>query len=309
MFGVPAQVDAQRRIFYERRQEVLRGDRAFLGDLLGQYAADTARDTLANATKDLAKDANPDAANLASPRPERVSRRERVVPLSRVGLPGTLVPSRGRRQHSPQNLQKVIPRRVSFGRYEFAAKMLQRMYPVCAEEIDASCRLSTDGLADEAAPDAFAVEDALVAGTTEGFRKQVALVDARGEGEDDLPALLMRFYVLREFDNASRPRGFDVGRGGAVALGAATGRAPRRRRDRTSRPAARTIVVAAARPPAEALSTRHPAAGPRPVLDDGTAGDRAASPSTCRRNIHAAGPALDHFAAPRRPFRRPGCST
>ena len=106
------------------------------------------------------------------------------------------------------------------------------MYPVCAEEIDASCRLSTDGLADEAAPDAFAVEDALVAGTTEGFRKQVALVDARGEGEDDLPALLMRFYVLREFDNASRPRGFDVGRGGAVALGAATGRAPRRRRDR-----------------------------------------------------------------------------
>mmetsp|Transcript_10753 Transcript_10753/g.32543 ORF Transcript_10753/g.32543 Transcript_10753/m.32543 type:complete len:1051 (+) Transcript_10753:114-3266(+) len=144
-------VDAQRRIFYERRQEVLRGDRAFLGDLLGQYAADTARDTLANATKDLAKDANPDATNLA---------------------------------------------------YEFAAKMLQRMYPVCAEEIDASCRLSTDGLADEAAPDAFAVEDALVAGTTEGFRKQVALVDARGEGEDDLPALLMRFYVLREFDNA-----------------------------------------------------------------------------------------------------------
>jgi len=144
-------VDAQRRIFYERRQQVLRGDRAFLGGLLEQYAADTARDTLANATKDLPKDADADATNLA---------------------------------------------------YEFGTKMLQRMYPVCAEEIDANCRLAVEDLPPDAAPDAFAVEDALVAGTSEGFRKQVALVDAKGEGADDLPELLMRFYVLREFDQA-----------------------------------------------------------------------------------------------------------
>ena len=56
-------VDAQRRIFYERRQEVLTGDRAFLSKLLGQYAADTARDTLANATRLLAKDASDDDKN------------------------------------------------------------------------------------------------------------------------------------------------------------------------------------------------------------------------------------------------------
>jgi len=144
-------VDAQRRIFYERRQQVLTGDRAFLADLLGQYAADTARDTLANATRLLEKDATDEARNQA---------------------------------------------------YEFGTGMLQRMYPAAAAEIDAACRLTVEGLPDEAAPDVFAVEDAFVAGTAEGFAKQVAAVEKKADGDDDLPALLMRFYVLREFDSA-----------------------------------------------------------------------------------------------------------
>merc|ERR1712094_38122 len=42
----------------------------------------------------------------------------------------------------------------------------------------------------------------LVRGTQKGFDLQVALVDQKGEGEDDLPAILMRFYILREFDQA-----------------------------------------------------------------------------------------------------------
>ena len=144
-------VDAQRRIFYERRQEVLTGDRAFLSKLLGQYAADTARDTLANATRLLAKDASDDDKNQA---------------------------------------------------YEFGAEMLQRMYPACAVEIDTACRLALEDLPPTQAPDIFTVEDSLVSGTQKGFDLQVALVDQKGEGEDDLPAILMRFYILREFDQA-----------------------------------------------------------------------------------------------------------
>ncbi len=144
-------VDAQRRIFYERRQEVLTGDRAFLSKLLGQYAADTARDTLANATRLLAKDASDDEKNQA---------------------------------------------------YEFGAEMLQRMYPACAVEIDTACRLALEDLPPTQAPDIFTVEDSLVSGTQKGFDLQVALVDQKGEGEDDLPAILMRFYILREFDQA-----------------------------------------------------------------------------------------------------------
>ena len=42
----------------------------------------------------------------------------------------------------------------------------------------------------------------MVSGTQKGFDLQVALVDQKGEGEDDLPAILMRFYILREFDQA-----------------------------------------------------------------------------------------------------------
>jgi len=144
-------VDAQRRIFYERRQEVLTGDRAFLSKLLGQYAADTARDTLANATRLLPKDASDDEKNQA---------------------------------------------------YEFGAEMLQRMYPACAVEIDTACRLALEDLPPTQAPDIFTVEDSLVSGTQKGFDLQVALVDQKGEGEDDLPAILMRFYILREFDQA-----------------------------------------------------------------------------------------------------------
>jgi len=144
-------VDAQRRIFYERRQEVLTGDRAFLSKLLGQYAADTARDTLANATRLLPKDASDDEKNQA---------------------------------------------------YEFGAEMLQRMYPACAVEIDTACRLALEDLPPTVAPDIFTVEDSLVSGTQKGFDLQVALVDQKGEGEDDLPAILMRFYILREFDQA-----------------------------------------------------------------------------------------------------------
>ena len=144
-------VDAQRRIFYERRQEVLTGDRAFLSKLLGQYAADTARDTLANATRLLPKDASDDDKNQA---------------------------------------------------YEFGAEMLQRMYPACAVEIDTACRLALEDLPPTQAPDIFTVEDSLVSGTQKGFELQVALVDQKGEGEDDLPAILMRFYILREFDQA-----------------------------------------------------------------------------------------------------------
>jgi len=144
-------VDAQRRIFYERRQEVLTGDRQFLSKLLGQYAADTARDTLANATRLLPKDASDDEKNQA---------------------------------------------------YEFGAEMLQRMYPACAVEIDTACRLALEDLPPTQAPDIFTVEDSLVSGTQKGFDLQVALVDQKGEGEDDLPAILMRFYILREFDQA-----------------------------------------------------------------------------------------------------------
>ena len=44
---------------------MLTGDRAFLSKLLGQYAADTARDTLANATRLLPKDASDDEKNQA----------------------------------------------------------------------------------------------------------------------------------------------------------------------------------------------------------------------------------------------------
>ena len=58
-------VDAQRRIFYERRQQVLTGDREFLAGLLGTYAADTAKDTLANATRLLDKDATDEDRNKA----------------------------------------------------------------------------------------------------------------------------------------------------------------------------------------------------------------------------------------------------
>ena len=52
-------------VSYEERQEVLTGDRQFLSKLLGQYAADTARDTLANATRLLPKDASDDEKNQA----------------------------------------------------------------------------------------------------------------------------------------------------------------------------------------------------------------------------------------------------
>ena len=144
-------VDAQRRIFYQRRQEVLTGDREFLSKLLGQYAVDTARDTLANATRTLAKDASNDDKNKA---------------------------------------------------YEFGTEMLQRMYPACALEIDTACRLSLEDVPPTAAPDIFTVEESLVSGTQKGFDLQVALVAQKGEGSDDLPAILMRFYVLREFDQA-----------------------------------------------------------------------------------------------------------
>ena len=80
--------------------------------------------------------------------------------------------------------------------------MLQRMYPACAVEIDTACRLALEDLPPTVAPDIFTVEDSLVSGTQKGFDLQVALVDQKGEGEDDLPAILMRFYILREFDQA-----------------------------------------------------------------------------------------------------------
>ena len=119
--------------------------------MLGQYAADTARDTLANATRLLPKDAPDDEKNQA---------------------------------------------------YEFGAEMLQRMYPACAVEIDTACRLALEDLPPTVAPDIFTVEDSLVSGTQKGFDLQVALVDQKGEGEDDLPAILMRFYILR---SSTRP--------------------------------------------------------------------------------------------------------
>ena len=50
-------------------------------------------------------------------------------------------------------------------------------------------------------PGHFYGEDSLVSGTQKGFDLQAHWWIKR-KGEDDLPAILMRFYILREFDQA-----------------------------------------------------------------------------------------------------------
>ncbi|KAH8074411.1 ATPase-coupled protein transmembrane transporter [Aureococcus anophagefferens] len=109
-------VDVQRRVFYNRRQQVLTADRPTVEALMGQYVADTAADTVANATLGLGADGDFGSA------------------------------------------------------YAAAGDVLRRMYP-------RRRRPSTPP-------------------------PRVAAVEKKGVGEDDLPAMLMRFYVMREFDAA-----------------------------------------------------------------------------------------------------------
>ena len=135
-------VDVQRRVFYNRRQQVLTADRPTVEALMGQYVADTAADTVANATLGLGADGDFGSA------------------------------------------------------YAAAGAVLRRMYPAAAAPIDAAAAGLTGS------EDAEAAEAALVGAARAGLADQVAAVAKKGVGEDDLPAMLMRFYVMREFDAA-----------------------------------------------------------------------------------------------------------
>jgi preprotein translocase subunit SecA len=135
-------VDVQRRVFYNRRQQVLTADRPTVEALMGQYVADTAADTVTNATLGLGADGDFGSA------------------------------------------------------YAAAGDVLRRMYPAAAAPIDAAAAGLTGS------EDAEAAEAALVGAARAGLADQVAAVEKKGVGEDDLPAMLMRFYVMREFDAA-----------------------------------------------------------------------------------------------------------
>ncbi|KAH8054722.1 ATPase-coupled protein transmembrane transporter [Aureococcus anophagefferens] len=133
-------VDVQRRVFYNRRQQVLTADRPTVEALMGQYVADTAADTVANATLGLGADGDFASA------------------------------------------------------YAAAGDVLRRMYPAAAAPIDAAAA----GLTGARTPR----PPRRPSWARAGLADQVAAVEKKGVGEDDLPAMLMRFYVMREFDAA-----------------------------------------------------------------------------------------------------------